>query len=68
MKHPLKYCLCILLTGLAIITACKKEKSCEGYKENNKPQPPLQGLTSQSLYQPIVFHWMVLPPVIRMGR
>jgi Tol biopolymer transport system component len=43
MKHQLKYFLCILLTGLAIITACKKEKSCEGCNENNKPPTAIAG-------------------------
>ena len=43
MKHQLKYFLCILLTGLAMITACKKEKSCEGCHENNKPPIAIAG-------------------------
>ena len=43
MKPQLKYFLCILLTGLVIITACKKEYSCEGCKENNKPPIAVAG-------------------------
>jgi len=43
MKHQLKYFLCIFLTGLVIINACKKEKSCEGCKENNKPPIAVAG-------------------------
>ena len=43
MKHQLKYFLCILLTGLAIITACKKEYSFEGCNESNKPPIAIAG-------------------------
>ena len=43
MKHQLKYFLCIFLTGMAIITACKKERSCEGCKEINKPPIAVAG-------------------------
>ena len=43
MKHHLEYFLCILFTGLAIITACKKEYSCEGCNENNKPPIAIAG-------------------------
>ena len=43
MKRQLKYFLCILLTGLALITACKKETSCEGCNDNNKPPTAIAG-------------------------
>lgn len=43
MKHQLKYFLFILFTGSVMITACKKEKSCEGCFENNKPPIAIAG-------------------------
>ena len=43
MKHQLKYFLFILFTGSVMITACKKERSCEGCKENNKPPIAVAG-------------------------
>jgi hypothetical protein len=36
MKEQLKYFLCILLTGLVLFIAYKKEYSCEGGINGNK--------------------------------
>lgn len=43
MKQVLKFTTCILLTGIAFFLSCKKEKSCEGCRENNKPPIAIAG-------------------------
>jgi hypothetical protein len=43
MKVLLKYILHILLIGVFINLSCKKETSCEGCRENNKPPTALAG-------------------------
>jgi PKD domain/Kelch motif/Galactose oxidase, central domain len=43
MNVKIKYCFIVLLAGLLFNLSCKKEKSCEGCKENNKPPIAIAG-------------------------
>ena len=43
MKPILKFATCILLIGVCVISSCKKEYSCEGCRENNKPPIAIAG-------------------------
>jgi hypothetical protein len=43
MKLLLKFAICILLTGIAFFLSCKKETSCEGCRDYNKPPIALAG-------------------------
>jgi hypothetical protein len=67
MKPLIKCTIFFLMGGLAFFS-CKKEYSCEGCEEKNKPPSLMQGPTRKSLYQPTVFLWMEILPVIRMGK
>ena len=43
MKSILKFSTCILFIGVFVISSCKKEYSCEGCKENDKPPIAIAG-------------------------
>lgn len=43
MKKQFVLVITLLLTGLTVFYSCKKEKSCEGCKENNKPPIAIAG-------------------------